>query len=102
MASTIWPSNLDGLDNVAKIKVCVGYKVGSKTYDVPPSDVRDLERCKPVYIEMPGWKQSTAKAKTFDQLPPKARTYLKKIAALTGARIAIVSVGADRKQTIRL
>ncbi len=95
-------TNLDGLDNVARIKVCVAYKLGSKTFTEPPSDLRDLERCKPVYIEMAGWKESTTKAKTFDQLPPKAKTYLKKIAALTGARIAIVSVGADRKQTIRL
>lgn len=95
-------TNLDGLDNVPKIKICVGYKVGAKTYEVPPSDLNDLKRCKPVYIEMPGWMQSTTKAKSFDQLPARAKTYLKKIASLTGARIAIVSVGADRKQTIRL
>lgn len=95
-------TNLDGLDGVPKIKICVAYQVGSKTYEVPPSDLSDLKRCKPVYIEMPGWMQSTTKAKTFDQLPARAKTYLKKIASLTGARIAIVSVGADRKQTIRL
>ena len=95
-------TNLDGLDNVARIKICVAYKVGSKTFTVPPTDLADLKRAKPVYIEMPGWLESTARAKTFEQLPARAKTYLKKIASLTGARIAIVSVGADRKQTIRL
>lgn len=95
-------TNLDGLDGVARIKICVAYKVGSKTYEVPPSDLSDLKRCKPVYIEMPGWLESTSKARSFEDLPARARTYLKKIASLTGARIAIVSVGPDRKQTIRL
>ena len=46
--------------------------------------------------------KSTAEAKTFAELPPKARSYLKKIAELTGAKISIVSVGAARSQTIRL
>lgn len=95
-------TNLDGLDGVEKIKVCVAYKLGGKTLDVPPSDLRQLEKCKPVYVEFPGWMTSTAEAKSFGQLPLKARAYLKKIADLTGAKISIVSVGAARSQTIRL
>ncbi len=95
-------TNLDGLDSVAKIRICVGYKVGNKSFEVPPSDIRQLEKCRPVYIEMPGWLTSTAEARSFSELPPKARTYLKKIAALTGAKLSIVSVGADRAQTIRM
>ena len=95
-------TNLDGLDNVDKIKVCVAYKLGSKVLEVPPSDLGQLERCKPVYIELPGWKTSTTAAQSFDELPPKARNYLKKLATLTGAKLAVVSVGASRAQTIRL
>jgi adenylosuccinate synthase len=95
-------TNLDGLDTVKKIRICVGYKLGSKTLEVPPSDIRQLEKCKPVYIEMPGWNTSTTAAKSFNELPAKARAYLKKLASLTGAKLAIVSVGADRAQTIRL
>ena len=95
-------TNLDGLDNLKTIKVCVAYKLGSKTLDVPPSDIRQLVKCKPVYQEFPGWMKSTAEAKSFDELPPKARSYLKKISALTGAKLAIASVGPDRAQTIRL
>ena len=95
-------TNLDGLDQLETIKVCVAYKLGSKTLEVPPSDLRLLVKCKPVYVEFPGWMKSTADAKTFEQLPPKARNYLKKIAALTGGKLSIVSVGAARAQTIRL
>jgi adenylosuccinate synthase len=95
-------TNLDGLDHVENIKVCVAYKLGTKTLTVPPSDLRELKRCVPVIIELPGWKASTAQARTFGQLPSKARNYLKKIASLTGPKLSIVSVGADREQTIRL
>ncbi len=95
-------TNLDGLDHVENIKVCVAYKLGTKTLTVPPSDLRELKRCVPVVIELPGWKASTAQARTFGELPSKARNYLKKIASLTGPKLSIVSVGADREQTIRL
>lgn len=95
-------TNLDGLDHVENIKVCVAYKLGTKTLTVPPSDMRQLKRCVPVIIELPGWKASTAQARTFGELPSKARNYLKKIASLTGPKLSIVSVGADREQTIRL
>jgi adenylosuccinate synthase len=56
----------------------------------------------PVLIELPGWKKSTEGATTFDALPARARNYLKKIASLTGPKLSLVSVGADREQTIRL
>ena len=95
-------TNLDGLDHVEKIKVCVAYKLGTKTLTVPPSDLRELKRCLPVVIELSGWNASTARARTFGELPSKARNYLKKIASLTGPKLSIVSVGADREQTIRL
>jgi adenylosuccinate synthase len=95
-------TNLDGLDHVENIKVCVAYKLGNKTLTVPPSDMRELKRCVPIVIELPGWNASTAQARTYRQLPSKARNYLKKIAGLTGPKLSIVSVGADREQTIRL
>ena len=94
-------TNLDGLDHVENIKICVAYKLGAKTLTVPPSDLRELKRCVPVLIELPGWKASTAQARTFRELPSKARNYLKKIASLTGPKLTIDSVGADREQTIR-
>ncbi len=95
-------TNLDGLDGIATIRICVAYKLGSRTLEVPPSDIQDLVRCKPVYVEMPGWLKPTSSARTFNALPPKARAYLKKISSLTGAKLTIASVGASRAETIRL
>ncbi|MEO8205692.1 MAG: adenylosuccinate synthase [Chthoniobacterales bacterium] len=95
-------TNLDGLDGMKKIKVCVAYRLDGKKLEVPPSDVNDLERCEPVYIELPGWNEATHNAKKYSQLPAKARAYIEKISSLTGAKPFIVSVGASRAQTIRL
>jgi adenylosuccinate synthase len=95
-------TNLDGLDGVESIKLCVAYRLDGKVLDFPPTDSEHLSRCEPVYIEMPGWMKSTEKAKKFSELPPKARAYVKKIAELTGAKLSIVSIGPARAQTIRL
>jgi adenylosuccinate synthase len=95
-------TNLDGLDTLETIKVCIGYKVGSKSYDYIPNDIEVLSRCTPVYAEFEGWKTPTDKARTWKKLPVKARTYLKAIAELTGAKLTIASVGPAREQTIFL
>jgi adenylosuccinate synthase len=95
-------TNIDGLDTVQTIKVCIAYRCGGKTYDYVPSDVEVLAKCEAVYAEFPGWMTPTTKAKTWKNLPAKARTYLKGIAELTGARLAIASVGPGREQTIFL
>ncbi len=95
-------TNLDGLDTVDPIKVCVGYRLDGKQLEVPPSDAAQLTRCEPVYISLPGWKRSTERARKLTDLPNEARAYVKKIAELTGARLSIVSVGPSRGQTLIL
>jgi adenylosuccinate synthase len=93
-------TNLDGLDTVETIKVCVAYRHGRARYDFVPNDAQTLAECKPVYVEFEGWCTPTDKARKWKDLPPKARVYLKAIAELTGAKLAIASVGPSRDQTI--
>ena len=93
-------TNIDGLDSVETIQVCVGYRDGKKRYDYVPNDIEVLSRCEPIYVEFPGWQTSTAKAKSFKDLPPKCRVYVKGISELTGAKLFIASVGPGREQTI--
>jgi len=95
-------TNVDGLDTVDVIKVCIAYRVGKKRYDYVPSDVETLAKVEPIYAEFPGWKTSTEKAKTWKDLPKNAQNYLKAIAELTGAKLKIVSVGPAREQTMIL
>src|SRR5436853_2652342 len=95
-------TNLDGLDHVDPIRVCVGYRLNGKRLDVPPSDAAQLDNCEPVYKEMRGWNQSTQSARKLSQLPSAASAYVNSISELTGARLSIVSVGPTRAQTIIL
>ncbi|HEY1771489.1 MAG TPA: adenylosuccinate synthase [Chthoniobacterales bacterium] len=95
-------TNLDGLDQVDPIKVCVGYRLDGKKIAVPPSDAAQLARCEPVYISLPGWRRSTERARKLADLPDAASAYVQKLAELTGARLTIVSVGPSRAQTLML
>jgi adenylosuccinate synthase len=93
-------TNVDGLDTVETIKVCIAYRIGKKRYDFVPNDAEVLADCQPIYAEFPGWKQATDKARKWKELPAKTRNYLKAVAELTGAKLAIASVGPGREQTI--
>jgi len=93
-------TNLDGLDTVETIKVCVAYRHGKKQYDFVPNDAQVLAECEPVYVEFEGWRTPTDQARKFADLPPKARAYLKAIAELTNAKLFIASIGPAREQTI--
>ena len=93
-------TNLDGLDTVETIKVGIGYRIGRKRYDYMPNDAEELAACEPIYAEFEGWRTPTDKCKSWKQLPPKARAYLKAVAELTGAKLFIASVGPARAQTI--
>jgi len=93
-------TNLDGLDTLETIKVCVGYRAGLSRVEYVPADIELLAKCEPEYAEFPGWLSGTSRCRKWSQLPTKARNYLRALAELTGARLRMVSVGPARAQTI--
>jgi adenylosuccinate synthase len=93
-------TKLDVLDELAHIKLCVGYRLDGEELDAPPVDSDALSRCEPVYEEMPGWKSSTIGLESAEALPAAARRYLDRVAGLVGAPVDIVSTGPDRRETI--
>lgn len=95
-------TNLDGLDGIDPIRVCVGYRLNGKRLEVPPCDATQLENCEPIYRNFPGWKKPTHGARRLSELPAAARSYVKAIAELTGAPLRVVSVGPTRNDTIIL
>jgi len=95
-------TKLDVLDGVEAVKLCVGYEVEGKLSDILPVGAEELQRCVPVYEEMPGWQESTVGVKQHDGLPKAARDYLARIAALTDVPIDLISTGPDRDETIVL
>ena len=95
-------TKLDVLDGLDTVRVATGYKVKGERRDVWPVGADALSICAPIYEEHPGWKESTAGVKTFDELPKNAQAYLRRLEVLVGAPISIISTGPDRLETIVL
>jgi adenylosuccinate synthase len=92
---------LDVLSDLDEFRICTAYEMdGERTTDFP-GDAFLLERCKPVYETLPGWKKEIGAARKPGDLPAAARRYVDRIAELIGLPVTIVSVGPDREQTIR-
>ena len=95
-------TKLDVLDELEKIKICVAYEYNGKTYDNFTGDIDALQKCEPIYEEMNGWEEDTTGVTSFMKLPKNAKIYLKKIQKILNTKIILISVGSDRKQTIRV
>jgi len=95
-------TKLDVLDGLESIKLAVAYRYRGEEISIPPAGAENFEACEPVYIELPGWQESTVGLKSWDQLPATAIAYLRKIEELCGVPIDIVSTGPDRAETIVL
>lgn len=93
---------LDVLSGFKTVKICTAYELDGKQIDYYPASLSELQRCKPVYEELPGWDEDITKAKSWDDLPANAQNYLKRISELSRTPLATVSVGPDRDQTIIL
>jgi adenylosuccinate synthase len=93
-------TKLDVLDGMREIRLCTSYLRDGRPLDLIPTGAEAVGQCTPVYETMPGWQDSTVGAKSFDALPANARAYLKRIEALSGVPIAMVSTGPDRDETI--
>jgi adenylosuccinate synthase len=93
-------TKLDILDELDEIQVCVAYDIDGERCENLPSDPRQFAQCKPIYETLPGWKKSTENCRDLEDLPKAALDYLKFLAEIMEAPIAIVSLGASRDQTI--
>ena len=95
-------TKLDVLDELDEINVCVAYECDGKKLTTVPASVRALERCRPVYEALPGWKSSTKHATTVAELPARAQEYVKYLVRITGVPAGILSVGPRRESTMRV
>lgn len=95
-------TKLDVLDGLETIRICVGYTREGGQPVQNPLDSDDYAGLVPVYEEHPGWSDSTLGARTLEELPDEARSYIRKIESVVGAPIDIISTGPDRLETIVL
>ena len=93
-------TKLDVLDELDEIQVCVAYELKGKEIDYFPTNSEDLKQCKPIFKRLKGWQCSTADCRKLSDLPDGAMNYLRFLAELMEVPIAIVSLGANRDQTI--
>ncbi len=96
-------TKLDVLDEQPVLKICTAYlRDDGVRYETFPADLGVLERCTPVYEDMPGWLTPTSHITRYEDLPLKARAYVERLVALIGGRLGILSVGPSRETTLRM
>ena len=92
-------TKLDVLSGLKELKLCVGYEYKGKKIEYPPQVQNGMADVTPVYEVMPGWDEDISACRSWDELPANAVSYLRRIEAVAGVKIGIVSVGPDRAQT---
>lgn len=92
----------DILSGLKEIKVCVGYKLNEKSISASSCGYNELEKVKPVYRKLKGWKEDISGVTKYSNLPKNCQEYLKFIEKFLGIPIKYVSTGSKRDETIRL
>ena len=93
-------TKLDVLTGWEKIPVCVAYEIDGKKVDELPSSQTDFHHAKPIYEYLPGWSEDISNAKSLNELPSNARSYVKYLEEISGAPMSAIGVGPGRDQTI--
>lgn len=91
---------LDVLSKLPELKICEAYDIRGERVEDFPSQLVDLADAKPIYRTLPGWQQDISHVRKLADLPTQARQYLDVVSQLVEVPVEIVSVGADRQQTI--
>ncbi|MCG2676792.1 adenylosuccinate synthase [bacterium] len=95
-------TKLDVFDKLKEIKICTHYRYRGKRMDYFPNSLKVLSQCQPQYEVLKGWQESISGIESYKKLPPTAKKYVKRIKKLLGIKIALISVGPQRDQTIIL
>jgi adenylosuccinate synthase len=91
---------LDVLSGLDHVQICTGYKYRGARLEYFRADVDVLAEVETVYETLPGWRGNITGARRFEELPPEAQQYVKRIEQLLGAPVKMVSIGAERGATL--
>ena len=95
-------TKLDVLTGMDPLRICTAYRAGAERFTRVPASTRLLEQIVPEYEEMPGWTEPLDGVRSLSDLPVNARRYVARLEELTATPITMISVGAEREQTIVL
>jgi len=93
-------TRLDILDTLPRLKICIAYELDGRTIDYFPASLSALDRCQPIYEELPGWQAPTTDIREYEQLPVEARQYIARLEELISRPVSLICVGPGREQTI--
>jgi adenylosuccinate synthase len=95
-------TKLDILSGLEEVKICVAYKADGQTYQNLPLGPSDLGAFSPVYETLPGWREDLWECRTWESLPPAARSYILRVEELSGVPVRLTSVGPEREQIVEI
>jgi adenylosuccinate synthase len=95
-------TKLDVLSGQSELKIATSYELNGKSYSAMPSNIREAGAVTPVYESLEGWKEEIDHIRDYDELPSKAKEYIKRVEEVSGAPANIISVGPDRAETLLL
>lgn len=98
--SELMLTKMDILSGLDELKLATAYEITGQRFVYPPVTNEQLERAKPVYETMPGWRQDISNCRNFGDLPAAARDYIRRVSELCDVPIDIVSVGPERDQLV--
>jgi adenylosuccinate synthase len=95
-------TRLDVFDTIPSLKICTAYELNGKRIDYFPASVAELDKCKPVYEELPGWNKTITGVRKFKDLPREAQRYVRRIEELMGRTVSMACCGPSREQVIQI
>lgn len=93
-------TKLDILTGLEELKICVAYDYRGQRLQHLPSEAEVLAECRPIYETLPGWQEDITGVRRFEDLPPAAQTYVRRVEELANAPATYIGVGPGREQTI--
>jgi adenylosuccinate synthase len=93
-------TKLDILDGFDEVKVCIGYRLDGREIDYLPASEHAQARVEPIYEVVEGWREGTARARSWAQLPAQAIKYVRRVEELIGCPVALLSTSPEREDTI--
>lgn len=98
--SAVALTRLDVLDDLPSIKICTAYELDGRVIQTIPASATALGRVRPIFEELPGWQRPTTDVRNFDDLPPQAQAFVRRVEMLFGCPVDLISVGPEREQAV--
>ena len=95
-------TKLDVLDHFDEIKVCVAYEYKGEIIKEFPASLKVLNKAKPIYKTIKGWKSKTRGIRDKNKLPKEVFDFINTIEEEVKTPVVMISTGPERREFINL